>query len=123
MCPRLCLNSHHCQRVVGTVWRPHLHSSYFPFVKRVVVTLRMGCAHLCALGATERSLAWPIWGGDVEGRKEGRKEEVYCYQRRIAVRSAHGEWVNTNHRIENRFEMTAGRHEGQGPEDVIRGPN
>ena len=64
-CGTDCPSTHTGQRVVVTVWRPHLHSTYFPFVKRVVVTLRMGCAHLCALDSTERSLAWPIWGGDV----------------------------------------------------------
>ena len=55
------------QRVVVTVWHPRLHTTYFPFVKRVAATLRMGCAHLCVLGgvAFGRSLPFPIWGGDV----------------------------------------------------------
>ena len=61
------LPPHIGQHVVVSVWHPRLHTTYFPFVKCVAATLRMGCAHLCVLGgaASGRSLPFPIWGGDV----------------------------------------------------------
>ena len=61
------LPSRLCQRAVTTVWRPRVHGASFPEVKRIVATLRLGCAHLRALGPSEvsRSLPFPLWGGDV----------------------------------------------------------
>ena len=61
-----CL-SHLWQRVVTTVWHPRVHGVSFREVKRIVATLRLGCAHLRTLGPLQvsRSLPFPLWGGDV----------------------------------------------------------
>ena len=55
------------QRVAFTPWHPRLHTDYFPELKRMAVVLRLGSAHLMALGgrAVGKSLPWCLWGGDV----------------------------------------------------------